>query len=100
MADRETIGGFVLAGGKSSRMGRPKGLLTFAKKPLVVHVARVIAFACEEPIIIGPPGVYGRLGFRVVADDRRNCDSAANFNVRLEFDCGLRSAVSDARMAG
>lgn len=66
------IGAFVLAGGRSSRMGRAKGLLPFAGKPLVVHLARLVEFAGEAPIIIGPPSAYGGLGYRVIGDDRRN----------------------------
>jgi molybdenum cofactor guanylyltransferase len=68
----EAIGAFVLAGGKSSRMGRAKGMLSFAGKPLVVHMARLAGFVAEAPIIVGSPGECGGLGFRVVADDRRD----------------------------
>jgi molybdopterin-guanine dinucleotide biosynthesis protein A len=66
---REPVGVFILAGGRSSRMGREKGLLPFAGKPLAVHLARLVEFAGDAPIIVGPPGTYGGLGFRVIADD-------------------------------
>ncbi|MGB6482572.1 MAG: molybdenum cofactor guanylyltransferase [Candidatus Acidiferrales bacterium] len=69
--EQREIGTFVLAGGRSSRMGRAKGLLPFAGKPLVVHLARLVEFAGEAPIIIGPPSAYGGFGFRVIGDDRR-----------------------------
>lgn len=69
---REEIGGFVLAGGASSRMGRAKGLLTFAGKPLIVHVARLVESVAEAATIVGPVSAYGGMGFRVVGDDRRN----------------------------
>ncbi len=72
MEEKDPIGAFVLAGGRSSRMGRAKGLLPFAGKPLVVHLARLVEFSGESPIIIGPPSAYGGLGFRVIGDDRRN----------------------------
>jgi molybdopterin-guanine dinucleotide biosynthesis protein A len=32
----------VLAGGKSSRMGRAKALLLFDDQPLIVHIVRVL----------------------------------------------------------
>ena len=72
MKKREPIGAFVLAGGKSSRMGRAKGLLPFGGEPLVVHLARLVEFAGEPPIIIGPPSEYGDFGFRAIGDDRPN----------------------------
>ena len=72
MTERGPIGGFILAGGKSVRMGRAKGLLPFAGKPLVKHLAQLLEVATEPPVIIGPPGDYAGLGLRVVADDRRD----------------------------
>lgn len=70
MESREPVGVFILAGGRSSRMGREKGLLPFAGKPLVVHLARLAEFAGDAPTIVGSPGTYGGLGFRAIADDR------------------------------
>ncbi len=67
----EPIGTFILAGGQSSRMGREKGLLPFADKPLVLRTARLVEFVGDPPVIVGPPGKYSGIGFRVVADDRR-----------------------------
>ena len=72
MPSREAIGSFVLAGGLSSRMGQPKGLLPFAGTPLVVRLARRVESVTETPTIIGPPAIYGGLGFRVIGDDRKN----------------------------
>lgn len=69
---REAIGAFVLAGGRSSRMGRPKGMLPFAGTPLAVRAARLAEQVCESAIIIGSPATYGGLGYHVVGDDRRN----------------------------
>ena len=75
MANREPVGEFILAGGRSSRMGRAKGLLAFGSEPLVVHAARLLESVSEPriaPIIIGPPEVYANLGIRVIPDDGEN----------------------------
>lgn len=72
MRNDEAIGSFILAGGKSSRMGRAKGLLSFRGRPLVVHLARLMEFAGDAPVIIGPLSEYGGLGFRAIGDDRRD----------------------------
>jgi molybdenum cofactor guanylyltransferase len=70
MESRRPVGVFILAGGQSSRMGREKGLLPFAGQPLVVHLARLVGFAGDAPIIVGPSETYAGLGFRVIADDQ------------------------------
>lgn len=91
---REPIGGFVLAGGKSSRMGRPKGLLQFAGKPLVVRMARLVESVSEPAIIIGPPADYGGIGFRVVPDDRRELGPLGGITTALRVTtCGWNLIV-------
>jgi molybdenum cofactor guanylyltransferase len=45
----------VLAGGKSSRMGRPKALLLFDGEPLIVHLARALERMFAETVIVAAP---------------------------------------------
>lgn len=83
MKQREEIGGFVLAGGASLRMGHAKGLLTFAGKPLIVHMARLVESVAETPVIVGPASAYGGMGFRVIGDDRRNLGPLGGISTAL-----------------
>lgn len=83
MANRERVGGFILAGGRSSRMGRAKGLLEFGGEPLVVHVARLLEFTGEAPVVIGPTEVYAHLGIRVVPDDGENLGPLGGISTAL-----------------
>ena len=46
----------VLAGGKSSRMGRPKSLLPFDNEPLIVHIVRALNRIFAETVSWPPPG--------------------------------------------
>jgi molybdopterin-guanine dinucleotide biosynthesis protein A len=44
----EEIGGYVLAGGESSRMGRDKALLELAGKPLLCHAVKKLRRVCMD----------------------------------------------------
>src|SRR5205814_2477042 len=62
--------GFVLVGGKSSRMGRDKALLPFQGSTLLEHIALHVAAAAGSVTLIGEPDKYRRLGFPVLTDNR------------------------------
>jgi molybdopterin-guanine dinucleotide biosynthesis protein A len=65
--------GFVLVGGKSSRMGRDKALLPWNGTTLAQHTARIVAEACGTAALIGDPTRFGSLGYRVFADRFPGC---------------------------
>ena len=46
------VGGYVLAGGKSSRMGRDKALLKLAGKPVALHAVTKLRRLCAEVSIL------------------------------------------------
>lgn len=53
----DRVAGIVLAGGRSTRMGRPKATLDWHGKTLVEHVAAVTAAAVDGPVVVvGAPG--------------------------------------------
>src|SRR5271163_2296900 len=62
--------GFVLAGGRSSRMGCEKALLELNGTPLLVRAARVLASVCGSATIVGSPESYARFGFPTIADEQ------------------------------
>jgi len=64
-----TLGGIVLAGGNSKRMGTAKALLDWHGVPLVVHVARAVAAATNGPVVVvAAPGQGLPEGLEVVRD--------------------------------
>jgi molybdopterin-guanine dinucleotide biosynthesis protein A len=65
---RSRHAGFVLAGGRSSRMGLDKALLEVEGATLIERIAGQVRRAAGSATIIGPAERYSHLGFPVVAD--------------------------------
>ena len=60
--------GYVLAGGKSTRMGRDKALLEIGGKPLIRSAVNLLKTLTERVVILGPEEHYGFLGLPVLPD--------------------------------
>ena len=89
----------MLAGGKSSRMGRDKALLPFRGGALAGHVAATVAAAAGSATLIGDPQKYGHLGYPVLPDRSPGSGPAGGIEIgvelysrRLEPGAGLRHA--------
>lgn len=63
-------GALLLAGGRSSRMGRPKALVDLGGRPLVARVARALEESCETLVvaIAADPGEAAVAGERDLRD--------------------------------
>lgn len=63
-----SIAAYILAGGKSSRMGQDKGLISLNDKPMVSYTLNL----CEEigysPILVASQEEYTALGYPVIKD--------------------------------
>lgn len=60
----------LLAGGKSSRMGKPKALLLFDGEPLIVHIVAALRRVCADVVVVAAPGQdLPSLPAAVVRDD-------------------------------
>src|SRR5277367_1066850 len=92
--------GFVLAGGRSRRMGRDKAMLPYRGRPLIAHVAETVEkvlYGSGHATIVGQPDRYRDLGYRVLADLYPDCgplggivtalqQSAADWNLVVACD--------------
>jgi molybdopterin-guanine dinucleotide biosynthesis protein A len=68
MSDFKPITGIILAGGKSSRMGRDKGTVLLHGVPMIEHVLRTLRQVTDSVIIIGPKLIYQNIGCDVFED--------------------------------
>ncbi|MGB9404562.1 MAG: molybdenum cofactor guanylyltransferase [Candidatus Acidiferrales bacterium] len=62
------VGGYILAGGQSQRMGRDKALLELSGKTLLARAASLLEPLTGTPTVIGPPELYSSSSLRVIAD--------------------------------
>jgi phospholipid/cholesterol/gamma-HCH transport system ATP-binding protein len=75
------ITAFVLAGGRSSRMGSDKALLTYRDTTLLQHAIQ-IASACGRSYIVGPHNRYGSFG-ETVEDIYPGCGPLGGIHAAL-----------------
>jgi molybdenum cofactor guanylyltransferase len=85
MVQARLLCGLVLAGGRSSRMGKEKALIDFEGQPLVLRVADRVA-RVAEPVLLatGYPGRLGPVGYREVADVTAECGPLGGLVAGLE----------------
>ena len=62
------VAAFILAGGRSSRMGRDKAWLELAGVPLVLRLARAVEPFVSSLTVIGPPERFASLGLAAIPD--------------------------------
>lgn len=67
-----TINAYVLAGGKSTRMGTDKGLVLHQGKPFVVRIIEAIQAHCSSITIISNTSNYNFLGYTIIEDIIKN----------------------------
>lgn len=78
--------GFVLVGGKSSRMGEDKALLPYRGGTLGQHVASTVAGVAGSVTLIGSPESYKHLGYPVSPDLRPGNGPLAGIEAALSLE--------------
>jgi len=76
MKPREQVGGFILAGGESSRMGRDKALLELGGETLIARTANLVGSVVGGCAIIGDRKRFGDTAWSGDAGELRDAISA------------------------
>jgi molybdopterin-guanine dinucleotide biosynthesis protein A len=78
--------GFVLVGGRSSRMGRDKTRLAYRGRPMALHQAEKLAFVCGRAALVGKdPSAFNGSPFPFVEDGAEPNASAFGIVAALSY---------------
>lgn len=75
--------GFVLGGGRSSRMGTDKALLPLKDGTLIHHIAVQVNHAAGNVTLIGDPAKYSYLSYPVIPDIYPGCGPLSGIHAAL-----------------
>src|ERR1700694_1490005 len=87
------VTGFVLAGGRSSRMGTNKALLILNGKPLIEHTKSVLESVCGKVFILGQRELYGSFG-QCYEDIYPDCGPLSGIHAALTHAQTERSLIT------
>jgi molybdopterin-guanine dinucleotide biosynthesis protein A len=92
--------GIILSGGKSSRMGKEKGLVDFQAKPLISYAIEVLK-PISDSIIIGANNeleTYKKFGYHMVEDEVKGVGPIGGLLSTLKYSSGERNFVISCDM--
>lgn len=92
----QSVGGIVLCGGRSSRMGRPKLTLPIGGEPMLVRVVRILRATVGPVVVVAAPGQEVPLlpsDVRILHDDQEHLGPLAGMAV------GLRALAGEVEAA-
>lgn len=90
--------GFVLVGGRSSRMGQDKARLQIGSDLLVESIAEKIARAASRVALIGPPERYKDLAIECLPDLRPGLGPLAGIEAALSAGYGEFNLIAGCDM--
>lgn len=96
MENKSDITGFILAGGKSRRMGTNKAFLMFQNVPLLKHMIMLIEPVCHEVFVSGRATGYDVFNVPIIPDLFSDCGPIAGIYSSLnhsESDWNLLVSV-------
>ena len=84
---------YILAGGKSSRMGEDKGLMLIRDKPLIQYVLDSLSQVTEQIFIVTSNQAYRKFGFPLLEDLKKDLGPAGAIDSVLHHSTAERNLV-------
>lgn len=91
---------FVLAGGRSLRMGREKALLSSGSRPLIEEVVEAVSAAADSVALVGAAERYDALGFDCLPDLRPGSGPLGGIEAALAAGRGEYNIIVACDMPG
>lgn len=76
--------GYILAGGKSTRMGEDKGLRSLQGKAMIEYVIAQLSPVVDDVIIVSNNPAYEKFGYQVFPDIQKDKGPAGGIHVALD----------------
>lgn len=92
------VAGFVLTGGRSTRMGTDKGRLRVGSCLLIEEIANKVAAAAGNVTLIGPPDSYADLPMPCLADLRPGFGPISGIETALASERGELNLIAACDM--
>ncbi len=92
--------GFVLTGGRSSRMGCDKALLTIDTEPLVARIASVLETVADPVMLVGRPELFRMLRWSCLSDLRPDAGPLAGIETALAHTAAEWNVIVGCDMPG
>ncbi len=81
----KAITGIILAGGKSTRMGSDKGLISFNGSLFIEHIIKALKPLVQDIIIVSNNSNYDTFGYKRVSDIIKNSGPLAGLYTGLHY---------------
>ncbi len=87
------VSGIILSGGKSTRMGKDKGLIKLNGKPMIQHVIDHIDPICDQILISANDKTYEDFGYPVYYDEINDIGPAGGIISSLKHSSNKKNIV-------
>ncbi len=95
---KSSIHGYILAGGKSSRMGMDKGLMLFKGKPLIQYIIEQLQPAVKSLVLVANNPAYKDFGLDVIEDSIKSIGPAGGIYTALKHTDASRNFIVSCDM--